>query len=61
MVTIVMTGISTFGYRSIASCRYDAMPSVTSASIMTVANTGRLIERFERNMTPTPPRPPPRP
>ena len=49
-VVIDSTGISTSGIMSMASLRNENAPSVTSASIITVAKTGRLIERLERNM-----------
>ena len=55
-VMIESTGISTSGIMSIGSRRYENRPSVTSVSIITVATTGRLMERFERNMA-TLPRP----
>ena len=55
-VMIDSTGISTSGIMSIGSRRTEKMPSVTSVRIITVATTGRLMDRFERNMA-TPLRP----
>ncbi len=55
-VMIDSTGISTSGIMSIGSCRMEKTPSVTRVSIITVATTGRLMDRFERNMA-TPLRP----
>ncbi len=53
---IERTGISTDGISSIGSRRAENNPSVTRVSIITVATTGRLMERLERNIA-TPPRP----
>ena len=55
-VRIESTGISTLGIRSTGRRRHEKIPSVTSVSIITVATTGREIDRFERNMA-TLPRP----
>src|SRR6185369_1745968 len=38
------------GYSSIANRLYDTIPRTTSATIIMVANTGRLIETLERNI-----------
>ena len=38
------------GYSSIASRLKPMMPSTTSATIIMVANTGRLMEMSERNI-----------
>ena len=55
-VMIDSTGISTSGIMSIGRRRAENTPSVTSVSIITVATTGRLMDRLERNMA-TLPRP----
>ena len=55
-VMIDRTGISTSGIMSMGSRLQENRPTVTRASIITVATTGRLMERFDRNIA-TPPRP----
>ena len=50
------TGISTDGIRSMGRRRAEKRPSVTRVSIITVATTGRLMERLDRNIA-TPLRP----
>ena len=54
LVTIETTGISTFGHISTESQRKEKIPRVTSASTMTEAKTGRLMERSERIMNQLP-------
>src|SRR5512145_252048 len=49
-VMMETTGISTFGYISTGSHRYENIPRVTRTRHMTVANTGRLMDRSERIM-----------
>jgi len=51
-VTMDRTGISTSGNMSMASRRYEKMPKVTRASIMTAANTGRLMDRLDSSIGP---------
>ena len=54
LVVISRNGISTSGYMSTARRLYENAPRVTSASIITAANTGRLMERLERNIAHSP-------
>src|SRR5512135_666855 len=49
-VTMERMGISTSGNMSTARRRYEKMPSVRRASIITVAKMGLLIERSDRNI-----------
>jgi len=51
-VMMEITGISTFGYVSTESQRYENIPTVIKTRHMTVANTGRLMERSEIIMMP---------
>jgi hypothetical protein len=53
-VTIERTGISTLGYISTGSQRYEKIPKVTSTRTITVAKIGRRMERSDRIMAQLP-------